>query len=165
MRSISDHARAVLKNYETGGYHEPGGKLRVLPQGQPALKCYIDDAGVPTIGWGHTGAGVKPGMKCTPDQAEAFLAADLAYAETFISHIAKAPTQGQFDGMALLAYNIGNSAFANSSVLRKHNAGDFDGAAASFGLWNKITQGGKKVVANGLTKRRAEEAAFYRGAR
>lgn len=162
-RSISPAALATLKQYETGGYNDAAGRLHVLPAGQPALKTYIDDAGVPTIGWGHTGAGVKRGQTCTLEQAEAFLDADCAYAEAFVTRSAHSASQGQYDAMVLLAYNIGNSAFAGSTVLRKHNAGDHVGAATAFASWNKITQGGKKVVARGLVRRRAEEAALYRG--
>ena len=162
-RPISADALAILKNYETGGYNDASGRLHVLPVGTPALKTYIDDAGVPTIGWGHTGGGVKRGMTCTLAQAEAFLDADLAYAETFITRAAAAATQGQHDGMVLLAYNIGNSAFAGSTVLRKHNAGDHAAAAGAFASWCKITQNGRKIVADGLVRRRAEEADLYRG--
>ena len=164
-RHISPEARTILKRYETGGYNDASGKLHVLPAGEPAFRAYRDDAGVWTIGWGHTGAGVKKGMTCTLAEAEAFLAADLAYAETFVSRVASTPAQGQLDGMVLLAYNIGNSAFAESTVLRKHNARDHAGAAAAFASWCKITQNGRKVVAAGLVRRRAEEAALYRGDR
>ena len=73
--------------------------------------------------------------------------------------IGKAPTtQAQFDAMVCLAYNIGVNAFQRSTVLRRHNAGDYAGAAAAFAMWNK---GGGKVL-KGLVRRRAAEAALYR---
>lgn len=59
--------------------------------------------------------------------------------------------------MVSLAFNIGTSAFATSTLLKKHLAGDYAGAAAQFARWNKA---GGKVLA-GLTKRRAAEAALY----
>jgi lysozyme len=79
-----------------------------------------------------------------------------------------ATTQGEFDAMVSLTYNIGVGSadpkkpggFTRSSVLRLHKAGDKAGAAAAFQMWNK--QAGK--VLNGLTIRRAAEAALYRGA-
>jgi lysozyme len=167
VRHISPEALAVLKTYETGGYQDAKGKLRVLPAGSPALKCYVDDAGVLTIGWGHTGPGAKPGRTCTAEEAEALLAADLATFEAHVDRLTKAAakgtTQGQFDAMVLLAFNIGKDGFAGSTGLKRHNAGDFSGAVAAFASWNKITQNGRKVVAGGLVRRRAAEAALYRG--
>ena len=70
----------------------------------------------------------------------------------------KPASQEQFDAMVCLTYNIGPAAFARSTVLRKHNAGDFPAAAKAFLMWNKA--GGK--VLRGLTRRREAEAALYR---
>jgi lysozyme len=67
------------------------------------------------------------------------------------------PTQPQFDAMVSLAFNIGSSAFARSTVLRAHNAGDFAAASRAFSLWNKA--GGKEL--RGLVRRRADESALY----
>jgi lysozyme len=71
------------------------------------------------------------------------------------------PNEYQADAMLSLAYNIGPGAFKSSSVLRKWNAGDPDGAAASFALWNKGTVNGKKVVLKGLVRRREAERALF----
>lgn len=76
-------------------------------------------------------------------------------------------TQGQFDALVSFAYNVGldiddddkAEGLGDSTLLRKHLAGDFAGAAAQFALWNK--NDGR--VMNGLTRRRAAEAALYRG--
>ena len=127
------------------------------------LKAYPDPAtgGVPwTIGYGST-AGVKPGMRITEDQAEALLRTDLAKFERGVTAmLAGAPTtKAQFGGMVSLAFNVGLANLANSTLLRKHLAGDYEAAAAQFGRWNRAAG---KVMA-GLTRRRAAEAAFYRG--
>lgn len=116
---------------------------------------------VPTIGWGSTGPDIRLGMTWTQEQADARFASDLARFGAKVSDlIGSAPTkQNEYDAMVSLAYNIGQGNFASSTVLRKHKAGDHDGAAAAFALWNKQ----KGVVLNGLTKRRAAEAAMYRG--
>jgi len=71
----------------------------------------------------------------------------------------RSTTQAQFDAMISLAYNIGVPAFSKSTLLRKHLAGDFAGAAAEFPRWN---QNDGKVMA-GLTRRRAGERAMYEG--
>jgi lysozyme len=65
--------------------------------------------------------------------------------------------------MASLAYNIGLEAFAKSTVLKRHNAGDRQAAARAFALWNKARNPntGQLEVLDGLTARRAREAALY----
>lgn len=126
-------------------------------------QTYFDSVGVPTIGYGTTaraGIGVdpKPGMTCTEAQASAWLQAAVdKFAATIRPRMTREPTPNQFGAMVSLAYNIGPAAFARSSVLRKFNAGDIPGAAASFALWNKA---GGKVLA-GLVRRRAAEAALF----
>jgi lysozyme len=128
---------------------------------QCRLAAYLptpDD--VPTIGWGTT-KGVRLGLVWTQAQADAAFAADLAYFGAKVAALLNGSptTQGQYDAMVSLAYNIGATAFGNSTLLRMHKAGDFTGAALQFPRWNK--QAGK--VLNGLTRRRADEAAMYRG--
>lgn len=135
---------------------------------QCRLTAYLptpDD--VPTIGWGTT-KGVRMGMVWTQAQADAAFAADLAeFGAKVAGMLGTAPTtQGQYDAMVSLAYNIGMGdpvrnipGFLTSTVLRKHKAGDYVGAADAFAMWNK--QAGK--VLNGLTKRRAAERAMYLG--
>lgn len=117
---------------------------------------------VPTIGWGSTGTDIKLGMTWTQAQADARFASDLAAFANGVSGALRgaATTQAQFDAMVSLAYNIGLQAFRESTLLRLHLEGDYAGAAAQFSRWNK--QAG--VVLNGLTARRAAEAAMYRGA-
>jgi hypothetical protein len=83
--------------------------------------AYVDDAGVLTIGWGHTGPGAKAGRTCTAEEGEALLAAELSTFETHVDRLTKAAakdtTQGQFDAMELLAFNIGKDGFARSTGL------------------------------------------------
>ena len=68
-------------------------------------------------------------------------------------------TQGQFNALCSLAYNIGTGNLAGSTLLRLHKAKDYEGAANQFGKWNKAAG---KVMA-GLTRRRAAEAKMSRG--
>lgn len=127
------------------------------------LKAYLCPAKVPTIGYGSTGPDIKLGMVWTLDQAKARLEKDVTkFAEGVAKLIGKtATTQGQFDAMVSLAYNIGVGAFAKSSVLANHLAKRPVNAAGSFLLWNKATVGGKKVVLAGLDRRRKAEAELY----
>lgn len=123
-------------------------------------KAYPDPStgGAPwTIGYGTT-KGVKPGMIITAEQAEKMLRDDVAKFESGVSSLITAPTtQGQFDAMVSLAYNIGLGNFGKSTLLKKHNARCYTCAADQFRVWNRAN--GK--VMNGLTKRRAAERQVY----
>ena len=129
---------------------------------QCRLKAYMPTPNdVPTIGWGSTGPDIKLGMTWTQQQADERFASDLAkFGAKVAADLGTAPTtQGQFDAMTSLAYNIGEGAFSKSTLLKRHLAHDYDGASAQFAVWNK--QAGK--VLNGLVRRRTAEARIYRG--
>lgn len=126
------------------------------------LDAYKDSVGIWTIGVGHTGRASLPavdmGMRITAEQADAFLAADLAPIEAAVAGAVPVPvSQNAFDAMVSLAFNIGAGAFRTSSVARLVNAGDLAEAADAFLLWDKA--GGK--VVDGLAKRRAAERAQF----
>lgn len=127
---------------------------------QLRLKAYPDPGtgGKPwTIGWGHT-KGVKQGDRITQDQAEQFFSDDLAVYELTVNSAIKRPmTQNQFDAMVSLAFNIGGSAFAGSTLVKKFNTGDAKGAADEFPKWKN--SGGK--VMPGLVKRRTAEREVF----
>lgn len=112
-----------------------------------------------TLAWGRT-AGVKEGDTCTIQEADEWFASDLAdFSSGVTVRIGPAPTtQNQFDAMVSLAYNIGIAGYGGSTVLRDHRAGDYDGAAAAFLLWDE--QAGQ--VLQGLVSRRMAEAEIYR---
>lgn len=114
-----------------------------------------------TIGSGHTGPDVHEGLTITQAQADALLRQDLARFERGVAALVAghATTQGQFDAMVSFAFNLGIGALAGSSLLRLHRQGAFGAAAAEFGKW---THAGGRVLP-GLVRRRAAEAALYRG--
>ena len=124
------------------------------------LTAYQDVVGVWTIGFGDTGADVWPGLTITGDEAVRRLANRLAreFEPGVSAAIVGIPTtQGQFDAMVSLAYNIGVGAFRCSSVARFHRAGDHQAAADAFRLWNKA---GQRVL-EGLMRRREDERRLY----
>lgn len=128
------------------------------------LKAYQDEKGIWTIGWGHTGPEVVEGLVWTRAQAENAFEVDVGRkVRAVIGMLTVPPTQEQLDALVSLTYNIGIEAFRTSTVRKLHNAGDFAAAGAAFAMWNKITDKvtKKKRVSEGLTKRRAEEAAIY----
>lgn len=112
-----------------------------------------------TIGWGSTGPDIRKGVVWTQQQCDDRLAEHLdEFAQNVSKLLGSAPTtQNQFDAMVSFAYNVGVGNLAASTLLKKHKAGDYQGAAAEFARWNKASG---KVLA-GLTKRRAAEAALY----
>ncbi len=104
------------------------------------LEAYRDTMGVWTIGIGHTGraAGraVTPGLTIDRREAEALFAGDLKPFEAAVDDaLGVAVTQGQFDALVSLAFNIGAGRFAGSTVVRELNAGRRDAAADAFLLW------------------------------
>lgn len=126
------------------------------------LVAYPDPAtgGHPwTIGWGHTGPDVFPGQRITQEEADRMFDEDTDRFEAAVDRLtAGKATDNQFAAMVSLAFNVGESAFSRSTLLRKHKAGDYDGAADEFARWNRAN--GK--IMRGLTRRRAAEAALYR---
>ncbi len=122
------------------------------------LKAYQDSVGVWTIGYGHTGTDVKPGLTITEDQASVLLAADVAWAVTCVNKsVTSAISQNQFDALVDFTFNLGCNSLGGSTLLKMVNSGDFAGAAGQFLRWNKA---GGKVLA-GLTKRRQAEADLF----
>lgn len=128
------------------------------------LTAYPDPAtgGAPwTIGWGDTGPSVVPGLKITQAEADARFANRLTaeFEPGVLSKITRAATQGQFDALVCLAYNIGLRNLGSSTLLRKFNEGDVAGAADQFSVWNKAA--GKVML--GLSRRRSAERALFKG--
>ena len=137
-------------------------KVREAPGGKPLLAVYLDQADIPTVGWGHTGPDVKMGDTWTLKQCEAALAKDVAWTVDAVNENVKVPvTQSQFDALVSLCFNIGETAFARSTLLRLLNARDYRGAAAQFMVWNKITVNGQLVPNQGLINRRKLERALF----
>ena len=124
------------------------------------LAAYQDSGGVWTIGYGHTHC-VYPGMTCTKDQAEAWLLSDMTDAENTVNHMVKVPlTQGEYDALVDLVFNIGSGNLHGSTVLALLNAGNYKDAALHIEDWDKCK--GQELV--GLLRRRlAEEDEFIEG--
>jgi len=132
------------------------------------IEAYPDPAtgGEPwTIGWGSTGKDpfnggrIKRGTVWTREQCDMRFEQHLAQFEDAVRDlIGQTPTtQGQFNAMVSLCYNIGPTAFGASTLLKMHKAEDYGAAAEQFARWNRA--GGKVML--GLTRRRAAEARMY----
>lgn len=125
--------------------------------------AYQDQAGVWTIGYGTTrinGKPVQPGMTITKEQALQYKAHDIARFERAVNKLVKVPiSQNEFDALVSFAYNVGEGkgGLATSTLLKKLNAGDRQGAAEEFKKWNKT--GGQ--VSQGLVNRRKAEMELF----
>jgi lysozyme len=129
------------------------------------LNAYLCTSGVPTIGYGSTfypdKTAVKMGDKLKNIQeAEDLFKITLQSFENIISGLFYnvSLNQNQYDALVSLTFNIGVTAFANSTLFKKVKINPNDKAIAiEFGKW--INSGGKK--SKGLIKRRKLESDFY----
>ena len=150
----SEACSKLIQEFEGCAKKQPDGSFTAYPD--PGT------GGDPwTIGWGSTGPDIKKGTVWTQQQCDERFTSHLA---EFAANVSKAlgdaaTTQNQFDAMVSFAYNVGVGNLSASTLLKKHKAGDYKGAAAEFARWNKAA--GK--VLPGLTRRRTAEAALYAG--
>lgn len=126
------------------------------------LEAYDDGVGVWTVGFGTTkfpnGMRVKKGDNCTLEQAKSYMQNDLKEFEQTVNGAVGVPlNQNQFDALVSLAYNIGTTAFKNSTLVKRLNDENYKGAADQFNVW--VNAGGKRM--QGLVNRRAAEQALF----
>ncbi|GAA5095477.1 lysozyme [Bartonella acomydis] len=145
MRKISQNGLALMKQWEG---------LR--------LSAYKDAIGIWTIGYGHTNSAGKPfvhkGMAITEQQAEDLLRQDLKQFEDAVEQAVQvALTDEQFAALVSFCYNVGTTAFCNSTLLKKLNAGEYEAIPTELQKWTKA--GGKRL--QGLVHRRAAEAGLW----
>jgi lysozyme len=140
MMNISDNGLKLIKYFEG-----------------TRLVAYQDVKGIWTIGTGHT-ADVRPNMVITDDQAMAYLRQDVQWAEQVVNReVTVDLNQNQFDALVCFVFNVGSGNFCKSTLLRKLNSGDYDGASEQFLAWDKA--GG--VVVSGLLRRRTAEQDLF----
>lgn len=122
------------------------------------LKAYQDVVGIWTIGYGHTGPDVYPGMTITEFKAEQLLLQDLSVARSCVECFTKVQlSDNQFGALVSLVFNIGSGAYRKSTLLKLLNEKKYKAASEEFVKWNKA--GGKPVP--GLTRRRKAEADLF----
>lgn len=143
-----------MLNFE---YDDQGLRLTEGYEGFRAT-AYQDVVGVWTIGFGHTGPDVKPGLTITREQGEILLNSDIAAAANCVkSAVTYQITQHQFDALVDFTFNLGRGAFLRSTLLKDVNAGNISAAADQFMLW--ANAGGRRV--DGLVRRRTGERALF----
>lgn len=140
---------------------EKGIEFLIREEGE-RLKVYKCQAGVLTIGVGHTGKDVKQGMVITKEQSRELLKQDLKRFEicvdTNINHTLK---QHEFDALVSFAFNVGCEAFRLSTLRKKINSfSSNEGIANEFRKWKK---GGGKVLPVLVARREREIILFLEG--
>ena len=122
-------------------------------------KAYIPVPGdVPTIGFGNTtyadGSKVQLGDKITRKEATELLGNTVSIFEKQIKDCIKLPlAQNEYDSFVSLSYNISAKAFCGSTLVKKLNVYDYEGARNEIFTWVKFK--GKPLP--GLAKRRQQE--------
>jgi lysozyme len=141
MKTYSQNGLALTRQFE--GLH---------------LTAYADPVGIWTIGYGHTGPGVHPGLTVSREQADALLSADVIRTASAVNKLVTVPiNQNQFDALVDFAFNLGPGALASSTLLHCINTGDFSAAAREFPRWDRAT--GR--ITPGLLRRRLAEVALF----
>jgi lysozyme len=104
-------------------------------------KAYKDSKGLLTIGVGHLIKSDEPHLVSailSDEQVKELLRSDLKWcSEAVESSVKVSLTQRQFDALYSLCFNIGETAFKKSTVVKRINANDLKGAADAIEMWNK----------------------------
>jgi len=143
--SLSAVGLKLIKSYEG---------FRATPKRSPS--------GHWVVGYGHALAENEDGLKLTQKKASAILLEDLAPIETLVNdHIFAPMTQGQFDALCSLAFNIGPADFLKSDVVYALNSGRIIDAANGFDVWRKSEINGEVYVIDSLVRRRTSEKILF----
>lgn len=116
-----------------------------------------------TIGYGYTGPDVHEGLVWSKAQADiAFTHRLNTEFEPAVNRVCNGvpTTQGQFDAMVSLAYNIGAQGFSVSQVAKFHRQSDYLLCAKAFENYDHF----HGVELDALKNRRLREADVYRNA-
>lgn len=127
--------------------------------------AYHDPVGYPTIGYGHLLSrkryeDLKRFKPIEREVAEALLQKDIEKAGLAVSRLLKTEVDvNQFSALTDFAFNVGAGNLQISTLLKKVNRRDFEGAALEFPKW--IYSNGIKL--RGLLRRRLAEQKMFLG--
>jgi lysozyme len=129
-------------------------------EGYRRVSARLADGGW-TIGYGHTKS-ARQGAEVSEADAEALLIYDLITVQAQVNALVFTPlTQNQYDALVSFAFNVGESAFRTSAVLRRINEGNLLHAAYALEMWRKADFEGERIVIDALIRRRAAEKALF----
>ena len=121
------------------------------------LDAYKCPGGIWTVGYGHT-SNVDQHTSITEIEADIYLGVDVELIEKRLNGDLYVPlTQSMFDAICSFAFNVGTTAFANSTMYKYLSISDYASAADEFRRW--VYAKGKKLP--GLQRRRYEERDLF----
>lgn len=124
-------------------------------------KAYDDGYGYVTIGVGNRKSKPKANTTISSEVVWDLFVADLKDVEAVVDSLVKVELlPHQFDALVSFVFNVGSSAFKNSTMLKRINEGKHLEAAKQFDRWVNV----KGVKSNGLVKRRQLERSLFEGA-
>lgn len=167
---MADSFVDAVNNKATGGnaiVPEAMDLLKTFESFKPTSYYDLDNKkkrGTLTVGYGFTKNDIpdlKEGYSMDKTTAERMLPdlVNTKYGATVRDKIKVPLTDQQYSALSSFAYNVGPTNFSSSTLVKKLNAGDYEGAASEFKNWNRA--GGKQL--EGLSRRRAAEAALFKG--
>ena len=124
---------------------------------------YQDPIGLWTVGVGHLmGNGKRRpkdwNRKRSDQEVDDLLRYDIRRFENGVERMINVSlNQNQFDALVCFAFNVGLGNLQASTLRRKLNRGDYEGASNEFPKWRRA--GGR--VLNGLVKRRNDERLLF----
>lgn len=122
-------------------------------------KAYKDSRGLWSIGVGHLIKADEQHLitaTLTDEQVQELLRSDLRWCSEAVESSVRVPLQqNQFDALYSLCFNIGETNFKKSTVVKKINDNDMQGAAEAILMWSKQPE---------LLPRRKREKALFLGA-
>ncbi len=112
-----------------------------------------------TIGYGESNASINKNSKTTEAEASVFISRRLEELTKSLSKIVKVDlNENQYNALLSFIYNIGITAFTQSTILKRINSSEFDLASKEFDRWVKGADG--KPI-SGLVIRRKEEKQLF----
>lgn len=110
---------------------------------------------VPTAGYGHADIRLPVGKHITKGEALKWLSEDVKQAEEAVKRCVRVPlTTHEYSAYVSFTYNIGGSAFCNSTLVKLLNQANYKAACDQLHRW--VYSNGKKI--KGLENRRNMEA-------
>jgi lysozyme len=134
---------------------EKGKDFIVKLEGGYVLTGYADVGGVPTIGAGHTGAGVSVGKQISLAEAKRLFDADVLRFERIIQGLNVSLTQNQFDALVSFCYNTGATKSTLYNLVKEDASNP--AIANEFRKWKFVN--GKVIT--GQVNRREKEIDLY----
>jgi len=134
--------------------------------------AYKDIVGVPTVCQGYTGKDIVFGKKYTPEECNSYLRKELkVHSDGALACIKVPITEYQYTAYVLFTYNVGVSAFCNSTAAKLLNQKKYIESCDALLNWSYVTEtviiDGKSVkrkkFVQGLYNRRVYEVAICKG--